>query len=148
MTRLYFDFTFVLRLVLRTQGSRLANQTLSAFAPPFPLNDLLVLQVENFLSQTALREPRSGNMVSQGRALWHRELSEMVFQVTPVDWSAACRAAMALNREAGAWPGTPLAVLHVAAAAQTSATHFFSFDTRQRALAARRGFAVLPDVTS
>lgn len=144
MTKLYFDFTFIIRLVLRTQGSRLASQTLSPFTPPFQLNDLLVLQVENFLSQTALREPRSGAMVGQGRALWHRELSELVFQVTPVDWSAACRAATTLNREAGAWPGTPLALLQIAAATQTGATHFFSFDTRQRAMAANCGFTVLP----
>lgn len=148
MTKPYLDFTFLIRLVLRTQGTRLASRTLSSFKPPFLLNDLLVLQVENFLEQATIREPESTALVRHGRAFWEREFSELVFQSQSVDWSAACHEAIRLNRGANAWPGTPLALLHLAAALQVEATHLLSFDIRQRALARKSGLVVLPEVLS
>lgn len=77
MTKPYLDFTFLIRLVLRTEGTRLASRTLASFKPPFLLNDLLVLQVENFLAQVTIREPESSALVRRGRAFWEREFSEL-----------------------------------------------------------------------
>ena len=146
--RPYLDFSFLIRLLFQGRRGGKAAETLSLFEPPFFVNDLHLLQVENFTQQTVALDPRTAPVTARCTAFWHGYLDELVFDLEAVEWNEAHRQALTLNRQAENWPGTPTAVVHLAVAELTQATHFLSFDTHQRALAAKRGFTILPELIS
>lgn len=146
--RPYLDFSFLARLLFNERASRLAVETLSRFQPPFCLNDLHVLQVENFHRQAAAHDTLAVPLVKRGAGLWRNYQTELVFVVEPVEWHRVHGQAIALTGQSEAWFGTPLAMLHLTAAELWGATHLLSFDKHQRILAAKLGFTVLPEVIS
>lgn len=147
--RPYLDFSFLVRLiVLVGERSRIAGEIIQQFQPPFPVNHLHVLQVENFFQHTVHHDPRARSLMTSAAVRWRNRLSELVFETVDVDWRTTSRRAVVTNRLATNWPGTPLALLHLEAAQLASATHLLSFDSRQRALAVKAGLCVLPEVLS
>lgn len=147
--RPYLDFSFLIHLVvLAGERSRLAHETALPFHLPLPISDLHVLQVENFFRHTMLRDPRTTPLMTSAAVRWRNHLSELVYESVELDWSIAARRAVAVNRLSSNWAGTPLALMHLEAAQLVAATHFLSFDSRQRALASKAGLSVLPEALS
>lgn len=141
----YLDFTFLARLLFHERASRQAVETLSTFPPPFRLNGLHVLQVENFARQAEDQDARAVPLVKRGLGWWRNYQTELVFVMEHVEWKPVYARAIAITRETSGWHGNPSATLHLAAAELAGATHLLSFDKRQRTLAAGRGFTVLPE---
>jgi len=143
----YFDAGFLLTLLVHRPGSRAALETLSAFTPPFFLNFLHQLQVENFLARGQVE----GNDVErraalQGNRLWRQYLSEGVFQIGPVDWDTSCRLAINWNTHfAPKAPPPPLLLIHPAMAAVAGTSHYLGFDPRSRGVAKAAGLKLLPE---
>jgi len=141
----YLDFTFLARLLFHERASRQAVETLNAFPPPFHLNALHVLQVENFARQAEDQDARAVPLVKRGMGWWRNYQTELVFTVGSIEWKPVYDRATAVTRESNGWHGNPLAMLHLSAAELAGATHLLSFDKRQRTLADKRGFTVLPE---
>jgi hypothetical protein len=147
--RPYLDFSFLIHLVaLAGERSRIASGAIQQFRPPFLIHDLHVLQVENFFRHTVQRDPHTLPLMTRAAVRWRNHLSELVYEPVEFDWGLAASRAVAVNRLSSNWPGPPLALIHLEAAQLVGSTHFLSFDSRQRALAAKAGLQIVPEVLS
>ena len=142
----YLDSGFLLTLLVKTRGSRVANQLLRRIPGPVPLNFLHQLQAENLL--VALQrsaEPARQYAGAEGQRFWKNYLAEGVFQLAPDDWDTAFRLASTWNSQCPDAPPPPLLLLHPALALAAGATHFLGFDPRSRDVARAHGFNLLPE---
>ena len=111
---------------------------------------LSVTPLQRFEMRNALRLAVFRGDIAENKCRHLLELIEAdtktgVLADVPVAWVEAYAAAEALSAAHTGQLGTrAVDVLHVAAAVALGATHFLSFDTRQKALASKVGMKVLP----
>ena len=142
----YPDAGFLLTLLIETGGSSTAQKVLRDCDPPFRINSLHQLQVENLLLQLekAPQEQRR-RAGTTGARLWGWYFAEGLFQLSDVDWTNGFRLAITWNSESKAIPAAPLLLLHPALAVISDSTHFLSFDPRSRHVASQAGLQLLPE---
>lgn len=142
----YVDAGFLLTLLVLTDGSGIAKDALTGAELPLPITALHQLQVANLIQQLKTSaDPDRRNKARTAKQLWRWCFSEEIFVPESLDWNSAFAAATG-STLGSTQPAPPLLVLHVAAAKQLGATHFFSFDPRSRALATEAGMSLLPAV--
>ena len=142
----YIDVGFLSTLLIKTPARKIAWRNLQKFDPPYALNLLHHLQIENLLARCQLdRDDGIKTTGLEGARLWRFYCQEGVFHVNSVGWDAALRAAIS-------WTQTLthdvpfLLILHAALAAESGATQFLSFDSRARQFARRAGLKLLPEL--
>jgi hypothetical protein len=140
----YVDAGFLLTLLVLTDGSFIAKKALHDAELPLPITALHQLQVANLIQQLK-SSPASDRkrMASAAEQAWEWYFSEQIFMPEAPNWDSAFADAVhaTLNQKS---PAPLLLVLHVAAAKNLGATHFFSFDPRSRALASEAGMRLQP----
>lgn len=141
----YIDAGFLSTLLVKTPGRKVAWRNLQRFPPPYPLNYLHHLQVENLLARCQIdTDDRTKTVGLEGSRLWHFYTAEGVFETAVAGWDAAFRVAIS-------WTNTLtrdvpfLLILHATLAAESGATHFLSVDPRAREFARRAGLKLLPE---
>ncbi len=142
----YLDAGFLITLLIKTPGTQSARETLQPFEPPFVLNLLHQLQIENFLARGQIEgTPDEQRAARDGERLWRHYRDEGVFQIHKLNWEASLRLAIAWNQRLPTKaPPSPLLLLHPALAAITGGNVFLSFDPRSRHAAISAGLQVLP----
>ena len=141
----YLDTGFVLTLLMRRDGSPVANAITQSINSPFLLNALHMLQVEGFLMQRRVSRDPNPIAAGQPEKMWIQYLAEGIFVEEHCPWDAAFALARQWNQEERFHPTHPLLVLHPALAVLSEATHFLSFDPRSRAVAHFAGLKLLPE---
>ena len=142
----YPDAGFLLTLLIETGGTSTAREVLPIAEPPFKLNALHQLQVENFLLQLekASQAPRR-RAGATGARLWRWYFAEELFELSEVNWAAAFELAITWSTRSRSAPPPPLLILHPAIAAAAGSTHFLSFDPRSRVVASHLELKLLPE---
>ena len=128
----YIDVGFLSVLLVKTPGRSVAWRALQRFQPPYPLNYLHHLQIENLLARCQLDSDDKVKAVGlEGARLWKSYMAEAVFEIGSVGWDSAFRAAISWTRTLTS-DVLFLLLLHPALAAESGASHFLSFDPRAR----------------
>lgn len=139
----YADSGFLIALYVKEAFSPVAFRLVETR----PLLILNPLHRTEFVNALALRRLRKESGEAEAEAVmdaFHRHQAEGIYRI--VDWPpAAWEAAERLSQRHTPALGTrTLDVLHVAAALAHGPDYFYSFDRRQRRLAAAEGLRVLP----
>src|SRR5688572_15984639 len=109
----YPDAGFLLTLLIETDGSSTAQKVLRNCEPPFRINSLHQLQVENFLVQLEkAAQAQRRRTATTGVRLWRWYFTEGLFQLGDVDWPNAFRLAVTWNSQSRSAPAPPLLLLH------------------------------------
>ena len=142
----YLDAGFLITLLVKTNGTAIANETLPEVEMPCRITRFHELQAKTFLFQYLF----SGDAVQRGAAenglnRWNWYLGEGIFEMVDVDWSTVFESATKIVEDGNEAPPAPLLVLHPILAAYSGATHFLSFDPRSRGIARALGLKVLPE---
>ena len=141
----YLDGGFLLTLLILTDGTYVARDTLKNFGPPWRINRLHQLQVENLLQQLDRSNESERRLSGEtGKRLWAYYFSEGILIHEDVEWESALKLAIGWNLTLKGVPPPPLLLLHPAAGVVTGATHFLSFDPRSRAVAQAAKLKLLP----
>jgi hypothetical protein len=83
----YFDLAFLLTLLVKSAVRRAAWEITNRFSPPYRLNFLQELQIENgFTRQLTTQRAGVQEIGTQGLRLWNQYLDEGVFHVTSEEW--------------------------------------------------------------
>ena|SRR3989442_614561 len=139
----YFDLGFLLTLLVKSPARRAAWEITNRFSPPYRLNFLQELQIENgFTRQLATQRADVG---TQGLRLWNQYLDEGVFHLTSEEWDTALRLAIGWNRNFTRNVPATTFILHPALASASGATHFLSFQSESRQVARTAGLKLLPE---
>lgn len=141
----YAETSVLASLVMSDTNSGRATDLTSIQVTPLLLNRLLKLEVCN-----AIRLRVAGGNVNEAEASesWKKleELERSGFcLVREPDWDRVFQRSIGFSRAHSSVTRTrSFDILHVAAAVELGATEFWSFDKRQRALAAEVGLRVNP----
>ena len=139
----YFDLGFLLTLLVKSPARRAAWEITNRFSPPYRLNFLQELQIENgFTRQLATQRADVG---TQGLRLWNQYLDEGVFHLTSEEWDTALRLAIGWNRNFTRNVPATTFILRPALASASGATHFLSFQSESRQVARTAGLKLLPE---
>ncbi|HEX7859760.1 MAG TPA: hypothetical protein VF773_05500 [Verrucomicrobiae bacterium] len=142
----YLDAGFLITLLVKTNGTSVANETLPKVEMPCRITRFHELQAKTFLVQYLF----SGDSVKQGAAenglnLWNWYVSQGIFEMVDVEWSTVFESVTKFVEESNEPPPAPLLVLHPILAAYSGASDFLSFDPRSRGIARALGLKVLPE---
>lgn len=141
----YADSSFLISCYIVDANTALAKTWLSSAGAPLTFTALHALEVRNGLKLGLFRGLFTA---AEATAAWsnvEKDLQSGRLVRTPVKWPVAFRIAARLSGRHSATIGTrSLDILHVAAAKAMRSVEFVSFDTRQRALAARVGLRTAP----
>lgn len=141
----YLDLGFLLCLVTKTSGSRVAWEAVRTLPQPLLITSFQALQVENGLRKRLLGpDAKLQAVAARAWGLWQFYLREMVFALAPAPWDAALELARSWNERTPKEPPTSSFLVHPAVAASCGCTHFLSFQPECRALAAAAGMSLVP----
>jgi len=141
----YLDLGFLLCLVTKTPGSGVAWEAVGKLPQPLHLTSLQALQVENGLRKRMLGpDIQLQAIAARAWGLWQFYLNELVFVLAPAPWDAAFALARSWNERMPKEPPTSSFLLHPALAAACGCTHFLSFQSESRVLAAAAGMKLVP----
>src|SRR5688500_4396917 len=108
----YPDAGFLLTLLIEsTRGRSIARNVLHECGPPFQINRLLQLQVENVLLQLE-KSPQAQRRQTgaTGTRLWRWYFAEGLFELSDVDWANTFRVAVTWNSQSESEPPPPLLI--------------------------------------
>lgn len=141
----YADTSFLVSYYGQDANSAAAVAALSAATVPLPFTALHHLELRNAFELAIQRGVLSAGDV---RLVWAVVLGDVRARrlLRPsVDWQTVWRRATRLSaRHTQRLATRSFDILHVAAAQTFGTRHFFSFDHRQRQLAAAEGMMVIP----
>lgn len=143
--RVYADTSVLISLILDDANSDAATGLIRNFRKSLVWTDFLKLELFN-----AIRVRVAENRLSEANAEVGRRLAEELtasrkWDRTDPDWSRVLARANGLSvAHAAATKARSLHIVHVACAMELGVQDFWSFDKRQRALAAEIGLRVNP----
>ena len=141
----YADASFLVSLYTIDGNSAAAKAAVSGITTPFPLNDLHALEARNALELAVFRGQLTSTQAVRAWANLQEDLSAGRLTRSSPNWPVAFRYARWLARRRTSKVGTRSSdILHIACAQLETAREFYSFDSRQRKLAAALGLAVRP----
>lgn len=142
--RPYLEIHFLGALLVRSSASLAAWQIMERhFQPPFLITSFQALRIEHMLLHPMASSLKAAAL--RGYQQWQRNIHEGVFQLAHLEWEAAYRLAMDLNRRGVDSNISPLNYLEASCAAMLDATHFACFDPNARAAASMLGLKLIPD---
>jgi len=144
---LSLDYPFLLTLLFEGNDSDDAWAILRRHPPPYAINHLHLLLVENGAARAIARAktPAQIAAATDGLRLWRQYLDELVFTVTPTDYEAGLLAAYAFQQRHPVDPPHFLTFLWPALAVAAGATTFVSLTPATRKLAKAAGLKLLPE---
>ncbi len=149
----YCDLDFLVALVVNSTASPVAYAAIRLFSPPYVLNSLHVVQLENVLFRAQKHFPTETSVsqrlaqterAQSGLHRWENHLAEGVFAIQEVPWNEAYDLAIAWQRDLGLATVHPRQLLHPAIAKAAGATHYLGFDGPARQIARKAGLKLLP----
>jgi predicted nucleic acid-binding protein len=142
---IWADSSFLVSVVGNDANTLAAHASIRTLAEPMAFSNLHRLEIQNALSLMVFRGHYTRD---QARAAWLklvRHVRNGALKSVNANWGQALRAAARLAAIESEKLGTrSLDILHVAAARQLRLSEFWSFDVRQRNLAATVGLRVRP----
>ena len=142
---LYADTSLLVSYYVTDANSAQAQSLIHAAPGPIAFTGLHRLELRNALELGVFRRLITA---AQSRAAWQdvlRDLRAGRLAALGVNWVPVLRSAFQMAASHSASIGCrSLDTLHVAAAKKLAASEFFSFDSRQRALAQAVGLTVKP----
>jgi predicted nucleic acid-binding protein len=142
---LYADTSLLISYYINDSNSARAQSLIHAMTGPLPFTGLHRLEMRNALALGVFRHVLTPAQISAAWADVKRDLRAGRLLPQPINW-------MPVFRAAAQWAALhctsvgcrSLDVLHVATAKKLNAVEFFTFDTRQKALAHMLGLTVRP----
>lgn len=142
---LYADTSFLVSYDIADANSTRAEAVFRSLANPLVFTGLHRLEIRNAIALSRFRNLITPTEAQRALADLQRDLRARLLVATGVNWRPILRPASLLAEQHTPRIGSrSLDVLHVAAAKRLGATTFFSFDSRQRALAQAVGLEVQP----
>ncbi len=142
MVMVYADTSVVVSLVMFDEHSAAATELIEGGPLKLAFTDLLGLEVSNAIRLAV----GGGRMTEVEGAASSRQADSMktaVMVEMELDWMRVFARAMGFSRaHSSVIKSRTLDILHVAAAVELGVTEFWTFDKRQRALAAEVGLRV------
>lgn len=140
----YLEIHFLGALLVRSSVSMTAWELMEQhFQPPFFVTSLQALRIEHMLLHPLGTDLKTAAL--RGYQEWQRNLHEGVFQLASIEWEAAYRLAMDLNRRGVDASVSPLHYLEASSAAILDATHFVCLEAGARAAASMLGLKLVPE---
>ena len=141
----YADTSFLVSLYCQDANSIPAQKAAAASMFSFAFTPLLHHESRNAMRLAVFRNAITPDECADALADMETDVKSGVLAETPVAWAEVYAEAEALSAAHTAKLGTrAIDVLHVASAAVLGAKDFFTFDTRQKALAVKAGMKVRP----
>src|SRR5688572_13610737 len=96
----YPDAGFLITLLLQTNGTGIANETLKELSAPCTINSLHELQVRTLLAKMSLsKDPAEVQGSRGGTKAWQWYLDEGLIEFVDADWNAAINGAIGILKE-------------------------------------------------
>ena len=141
----YADASFLVSLYILDNNSARAKTEVASITTPLPFSDLHALEVRNAFELGVFRGHLTQANAASAWVDLQTDIRNGRLVLTTPKWPTAFRFARWLSRRQTAALGLrSIDILHVACAKTLQAREFFSFDTRQRALASAQGLLVRP----
>lgn len=141
----YADTSFLFSLYAQDANTVRAARIAGTLDCPFALTPLQRYELRNALRLAVFRGDIAAAECQRLVDLIEADTKTGAIVETPVAWAEVYAEAEALSAAHTEELGTrAFDVLHVAAAAALGAKHFYTFDARQKALAAKAGMKVKP----
>ena len=141
----YADTSFLVSLYGRDANSAPAQELAANLAAPLAFTPFLRHEARNAIRLAFFRKEITAHECEAVIAALEADTKTGALIETPVAWAEVYAEAEALSAAHTGKLGTRASdVLHVAAAAALGAKDFYTFDTRQKALAVKAGMKVRP----
>ena len=141
----YADTSFLVSLYGRDTNSALAQELAAQLEAPLAFTPFLRHEARNAIRLALFRKAITTHDCESVMAAIEADTKTGALVETPVAWAEVYAQAEALSAAHTGKLGTRASdVLHVAAAAALGAKDFYTFDTRQKALARKAGMKVRP----
>ncbi len=141
----YADTSFLVSLYSRDANSGPAQEMASKLSAPLAFTPFLRHESRNALRLAVFRKEITPEECQSVLAALEADVQTGSLVETPVSWAEVYTEAEALSAAHTAKLGIRASdILHVAAAIALGAREFYTFDTRQKALAVKAGMKVKP----
>ena len=141
----YADASFLVSLYGQDANSAEAQRLAAGLKAPFAFTPLLRHEARNAFRLAVFRNEITPGECREFLAAIEADIKTGALVEAPVAWAEVFAEAEALSAAHTEKLGTRASdVLHVASAAVLGAKDFFTFDTRQKALAVKAGMKVRP----
>lgn len=141
----YADTSFLIALYGNDNHTRAARAVAVSSSSPLLLCELSRLEFENALRLLRFRKLVETRFVNAALAAARQDEQAGLLRAVACDWPAVFMQAQGISTRHTMKEGhRTMDILHVAAARTQLAKHFFSFDERQRKLAAQEGLSLNP----
>ena len=141
----YFDSAVILKIYVPEVDSVAAVKLVQQERYPLILTSLHELEIKNAVRLKHGRGELSSDQLARVLGRFESDIEQLRLLRRPVDWPEVFAQAEYLSAaQASECLTRSLDILHVACALAVGADRFYSFDRRQRTLAARTGLRVRP----
>lgn len=142
---LYADSSFLVSAFGSDVNSADAVNLLATVTEPLVMTELHRLEITNAWELAVFRGRHTRADVEASAKQMHKAVRSKALVAVPTDWAAVLRSARQMARTHSASLGTrSYDITHVATARHLRLTTFYSFDKRQRTLAAHLGMKLEP----
>lgn len=140
---IYPDTSFLISLYGNDGHTQEAQAAVVATAMPLLLSDLNRVEFENALRLLQFRKLTNPRFTTDALAALHQDEAAGLLRPTACDWPSVFVQAQRVSQHRTIKGGhRTMDLLHVAVALDQSASHFYSFDDRQRKLASQEGLVL------
>ncbi len=145
MKPIYAESSFLVSLILQDSNTDQAVQLAAGLKGPLAFNSLLKLEVFNAIQLKIAEGKIDAPRAAQCEVKMAELLELGMWRATEPVWERVIQRSIGLSKAHTSSKKTrSFDILHVAAAVELGATEFWTFDKRQRALAAEAGLRVNP----